>query len=82
MQKDMLFWIWLSDVLGAASRDFRTLIGLYENPYDLFHADEEELERIEGISTRTKTVLSNKCLRTLGDWDPALFRSCLPERIA
>lgn len=63
MQKDMLFWIWLSDVLGAASRDFRTLIGLYENPYDLFHADEEELERIEGISTRTKTVLSNKSLQ-------------------
>ena len=39
MQRDMLFWIWLSEVLGQASREFRPLISLYENPYDIFHED-------------------------------------------
>ncbi len=67
MQKDMLFWIWLSEALGAAGRDFCTLIKLYDSPYDLFHADDEELERIEGISDRTKAKLSNKDLQVATD---------------
>ncbi len=62
MQRDMLFWIWLSEALGAASRDFRTLISLYENPYDIFHAEEGELERIGALSDRTRKRLSEKSL--------------------
>ncbi len=61
-QKDLLFWLWLSSALGPASRDFRTLIELYENPYDLFHADENELERIPSIAGRTREKLANKDL--------------------
>ncbi len=63
MQSESLFWIWLSERLGAQSRDFRKLISLYESPYDLFHAESEELERVEGISERTKAVLSDKDLQ-------------------
>lgn len=59
---DKLFWIWLSEALGAASRDFRRLIGLYDQPYDLFHAEEYELERIEDLTQRTITALSDKNL--------------------
>ena len=61
-QRDRLFWIWLSERLGAASRDFRRLITLYENPYDIFHLEDVELERIEGISERTVQALSDKSL--------------------
>lgn len=63
MQREMLFWIWLSEKLGAASRDFRRLIELYETPYDLFHAEEAELDRIEGITPRTAQVLADKSLQ-------------------
>ena len=63
MQKDMLFWIWLSEALGAASRDFRALISMYENPYEIFHIEDEELECITGISERTRKVLANKDLQ-------------------
>lgn len=61
-QGDGLFWIWLSEALGAGNRDFRVLISMYENPYDLFHAEESELERLE-ISPRTKKVLADKDLK-------------------
>ena len=59
---DVLFWIWLSEALGHCSRSFRNLIGLYENPYDLFHAEEAEIERIPRISNRVRAALSNKSL--------------------
>lgn len=60
--RDLLFWIWLAEQLGAASRDFPRLISLYENPYDIFHAEECEIERIEGLSPRTVRVLADKSL--------------------
>ena len=62
MQKDALFWIWLAEALGPKSRDFRRLIELYETPYDLFHADELEIERIPGLTARTYEVLAQKDL--------------------
>ena len=61
-QKDTLFWIWLSEALGPKSRDFRTLIELYESPYAIFNAEESEIERIPNITARTKEVLSQKSL--------------------
>ena len=62
LQKDALFWIWLSDALGPKSRDFRRLIALYDNPYDLFHADDGEIERISDITPRAKEAILKKDL--------------------
>ena len=56
-----LFWLWLADQLGAESRDFSQLIFQYQ-PFDLFRADDDELERIEGISPKTVAALSKKDL--------------------
>ena len=67
MQRDVLFWIWLADLLGAANRDFRKLIALYENPYELFHAEENEIERISGISSGTREKLLRKNLQRASD---------------
>ncbi len=61
-QNQTLFWIWLSELLGAANKDFRRLITLYENPYDLFHADEGEIDRIPEISRATRASLCRKDL--------------------
>ncbi len=60
---NILFWIWLSEALGAAGRSFRSLISQYENPYDLFHADAAELERIPDISDRARRALCDKSLK-------------------
>lgn len=69
---DKLFWVWLSETLGAASRDFRRLIALYESPYDLFHAEEAEIERIEGLSPKTVQALANKDLEPAS----AILKTC------
>ncbi|MBQ8415379.1 MAG: DNA-processing protein DprA [Clostridia bacterium] len=61
--KDALFWIWLSEALGAASKSFRRLIELYGNAYDIFHAEVEELERIPYLSKRNISALSDKSLQ-------------------
>lgn len=60
--RDLLFWIWLAEQLGAASREFPKLISLYENPYEIFLAETSELERIEGLSRCTVEALSDKSL--------------------
>ncbi|MBQ9806203.1 MAG: DNA-processing protein DprA [Clostridia bacterium] len=63
MQKEMLFWIWLSEALGAGNRDFGRLIALYETPYDIFLAEEAELERISELSPRSVRALADKDLQ-------------------
>lgn len=60
--KELLFWIWLSEALGAGAKSFLKLIELYESPYELFHAEEAELERIEGLSDRVRASLCDKSL--------------------
>ena len=67
MRENALFWIWLSQALGAANSDFKTLITLYENPYELFHADEEELDHIRSVSERTVSALADKSLQRATD---------------
>ncbi len=60
--EEALFWIWLSEALGAGSTAFRRLIGLYDSPYDVFHADAAEIDRIEGLSDRVRASLADKSL--------------------
>ena len=60
MQREILFWIWLADKLGAQNRDFRRLISLYESAYEIFHTEETELDRIDGISQYTKNAIADK----------------------
>jgi hypothetical protein len=50
VQREKLFWVWLAEALGAANNDFSKLISLYETPYDVFLAEEAEIERIEDLS--------------------------------
>ena len=61
-QNDILFWIWLSEALGAANPEFRPLIDLYETAYEIFEADAEELELRVGLKEKTVHALSNKSL--------------------
>lgn len=63
-QRDALFWVWLSEATGAACKDFKTLIELYESPYDIFHAEESELERVPHLTQRTFDALRQKDLQS------------------
>ncbi len=60
--KDTLYWIWLSEALGAGSSAFRRLISLYDTPFDVFRAEEAELEQIPDLTERAKRALCGKSL--------------------
>ena len=60
--KDTLYWIWLSNALGAGSSAFRRVISLYDTPFEVFRAEETELEQISGLTERAKRALCDKSL--------------------
>lgn len=59
--KDRLFDIWLSLRVGVANREFIPILELYESSFQLFHAIEEELERLP-CSQRLRAALADKTL--------------------
>ena len=61
--KDTLYWIWLSEALGAGSSAFRRVISLYDTPFDVFRAEESELEQISDLTERAKKALCDKSLQ-------------------
>lgn len=62
MQRDIIFWIWLADLLGPKNGDFRRLMHVYESAYNLFHTDIAEIERIPELSRRTREKLMSRDL--------------------
>ena len=59
---DNLYWIWIADKCGVACREFSRLIGMFENPFEIYRFDTEEIGAIDGISERLKNALCSKSL--------------------
>jgi len=64
---DALFWIWLAEAIGPAYQGTSRLLSLYDNPYDLFQAEEAELECIDDLPERSRAALANKSLQHASD---------------
>ena len=62
MQNDALFWVWLAERLGTSCVEFKHLIMTYDNPYDIFLADESELRSLARIKPRQVERLLDKNL--------------------
>ena len=60
--KDTLYWIWLSNALGAGSSAFRRVISLFDTPFDVFRAEETDIEQVSGLTERAKRALCDKSL--------------------
>ena len=75
--KDTLYWIWLSEALGAGSSAFRHLISLYDTPFEIFRAEESELEQIPNLTERAKRALCDKSLERATE----ILDLCERERI-
>lgn len=61
--KDVLYWIWLSEALGAASSAARRLLSLYDTPFDIFRAEDADIEQIPDLTERVKLRLGDKSLQ-------------------
>ena len=61
--KNEVYWVWLAEQLGADSPDFKKLYRIYQEPYEVFRLDAEELERLPEIGVQAKQRLANKNLQ-------------------
>ena len=59
---DSLYWIWLADKCGPASKDIARLIGRFESPFEIYRLESEEIETLDFIGARLKSALSEKSL--------------------
>lgn len=60
--ENILYWIWLAERCGPASKDIGRLVEEYPDPYDIYRLDTEELERLDRISPSLKLKLGDKSL--------------------
>ena len=75
--EDVLYWIWLAEKCGAASKYFNLLMEKYENPFDIYLLEENEIEQFEGLSKKLKKRLCEKDLNFCYE----LLRHCKQEHI-
>ena len=72
-----LYWIWLAEACGAASKSFVRLIDRFSDPFEIYSLDEEQIEHIEGIGERLKARLCDKQLE--GAY--SVIRACKSSKI-
>ena len=72
-----LYWLWLSERVGIASKELPKLMEQYTDPYDIYRLETEEIERLEGISSSLKQRLSDKSV----DRAYTLFKYCRNNKI-
>lgn len=59
-----LYWLWLAEHCGIASREFGRLITHFQDPFELYQMNEDELEHLDGISAHLKLRLGDKALQS------------------
>lgn len=75
--ENTLYWLWLSEKCGAASKQFGKLAEKYENPFDLYRLDGDEIEQLEGISAPLKARLGEKDLES----SYSILKYCKENRV-
>lgn len=75
--QDVLYWLWLADKCGVASRQFDRLVQKYENPFNIYRLESDEIEQLDGISDTLKTRLCEKDLEKSYD----ILKYCKSNRV-
>ncbi len=75
--ENILYWIWLAEASGAASKSFGRLVTRYDDPFDLYRMEEEEIEHLEGVDRLLKARLCDKSLEVAY----AILRYCKQNKV-
>ena len=62
--ENILYWIWLAEACGVASKSFGRLVTRYDDPFEVYRLEEEEVEHLEGVDRLLKERLGNKSLES------------------
>ena len=60
--ENTLYWLWLAQKCGVASKQFGRLIDKYDDPFDIYGLSDDEVEQLDGIDTSLKAKLCQKDL--------------------
>lgn len=58
---ESIYWIWLAEALGQASKYLTYLLGVYGTPYDVFRAETDSIDELS-VDSKTKIGLERKNL--------------------
>lgn len=75
--ENTLYWLWLADKCGVASKQFCRLVEKYEDPFDIYGLTDDEAEQLEGINSTLRAKLCEKDLE--GSY--AILRYCKENRV-
>lgn len=75
--EDTLYWLWLAEKCGIASKYFNRIIEKYGNPFDIYLLEDSEIEQLEGASKNLKDKLCEKNLNSCYD----IIKLCKRESI-
>lgn len=75
--EDTLYWIWLAEKCGPASKYFNALMEKYDNPFDIYLLEENEIEQFDSLGKGLKDKLCQKDL----DRAYEILKLCKQERI-
>ncbi len=70
--ENTLYWLWLAEKCGIASKQFGRLMEKYQDPFDLYRLSDDEIEQLEGINSALKAKLCEKDL----DGSYAILKYC------
>lgn len=71
------YWIWLTTLRGVSLKSQAKLLRYFDTPEEIFLADREALDSVEGLSSREKEALGNHDLRKA----LAILEDCRKEGI-
>lgn len=75
--EDTLYWLWLSQKCGIASKYFNILMEKYQNPFDIYLLEEDEIAQFKLLPAALRDKLCEKGL----DECYEIMRYCKQERI-
>ena len=75
--ENTLYWLWLAEKCGIASKQFGRLIEKYDDPFDVYRLSEDEIEQLEGINGALRAKLCEKDLES----SYSILRYCKENRV-
>jgi len=77
VEKDTVYYIWLSLACGPASSAPQKLFSRYDDAYSVYNAEDDEIRSLDFLSDSQKTALCNKDL----DRARSVIKFCLKNKV-
>jgi DNA processing protein len=75
--ENTLYWLWLAEKCGIASKQFGRIIEKYDDPFDVYRLSEDEIEQLEGINGALRAKLCEKDLES----SYSILKYCKENRV-